>query len=148
MHTMKLLSIGKIKTPWIAEGCKLYLGRLKHSCELKEQVIAAGEGKEEQEKVLKVLEKTEGMIVVLDERGKNLSSPEFAAWIGKQRNIGTSVTFVIGGAYGLDDRIRSKAHLLLSLGRMTLPHELCKLVFLEQLFRAHAILVGSGYHHG
>ena len=57
------------------------------------------------------------------------------------------MTFVLCGAYGADERVVSKAHLVLSLSRMTLPHELCKLVFVEQLYRAHAILTGSGYHH-
>lgn len=84
---------------------------------------------------------------MLDDCGKQFSSPEFAQWIGTQRDNGRKITFVLGGAYGLDDRIRSKAKLVLSLSRMTLPHELCKLVFLEQLYRVHTILAGSGYHH-
>jgi 23S rRNA (pseudouridine1915-N3)-methyltransferase len=145
--TITLLTIGKVKIPWVKEGCTFYLKRLQHSCKVVERVLAAGEQEEEREKVRRALENVEGMIVVLDERGKNLSSPELAHWIGKQKDIGMSMTFVLGGAYGLDDRIRAKAHLVLSLGRITLPHELCTLVFLEQLYRAYTILAGSGYHH-
>ena len=86
-------------------------------------------------------------IVVLDERGKELMSEDFARFIEDERDIGTPITFVIGGAYGLDDTIRSKAQLVLSLGKMTFPHELAKLLLLEQLFRADSILRRSGYHH-
>ena len=97
--------------------------------------------------MLKALEKVEGAIVVLDETGREMWSTEMASWISSKRDTGTPIAFVIGGAYGLDEKIRSKAHLVLSLSRMTLPHELCKLFFLEQLFRAHAIIAGTGYHH-
>ncbi len=147
MHRLILLSVGKIKTRWIKDGCELYAERLGHFCDLTERVLGAGEEQEERQKIIGVLEKTDGVIVALDEKGKEFSSSEFAVWTRKQRDSGLSVIFVLGGAYGLDDRIRSKATLVLSLSRMTLPHELCKLVFLEQLYRAQTILVGSGYHH-
>lgn len=147
MHRITLLSVGKIKTPWIKDGCELYVERLSHLCDLTERVLSAGEEKEERQKILDALEKTDGVIIALDDKGKEFSSPEFASWISKQKDSGQSLTFVLGGAYGLDDRIRAKATLTLSLSRMTLPHELCKLVFLEQLYRAHSILAGSGYHH-
>lgn len=147
MHCLTLLSVGKIKTSWITEGCELYIDRLKHSCDFSEKILSAGTKEEENDRVLKALEKVEGLIVVLSHRGKEHSSEEFASFIAKQRDIGKSVTFVISGAYGSDDRVLGKAHVVLSLSRMTLPHELCKLFFLEQLFRAHAILAGTGYHH-
>jgi 23S rRNA (pseudouridine1915-N3)-methyltransferase len=147
MHKITLLSVGKVKTAWIKDGCELYADRLSHFCDLSERVLNAGEEKEERQKIVDVLEKTTGVIVALDDKGKEFSSTEFASWVGKQRDHGQAVTFVLGGAYGLDDRIRTKSNLVLSLSRMTLPHELCKLVFLEQLYRAHAILAGSGYHH-
>ncbi len=147
MHKITLLSVGKVKTPWIKDGCELYSDRLSHFCDLTERVLHAGEEKEERQKIFDALEKTHGVIVALDDKGKEFSSIDFASWIGKQRDSGQSLTFVLGGAYGLDDRIREKANLVLSLSRLTLPHELCKLVFLEQLYRAHTILTGSGYHH-
>lgn len=147
MHRITLLSVGKVKTSWIKDGCAVYAERLGHSCDFSERVVSAGEEKEERQKIFDALEKTEGVIVALDDKGKEFSSIEFASWIGKQKDNGQSVTFVLGGAYGLDDRIRAKATLVLSLSRMTLPHELCKLVFVEQLFRAQSILTGTGYHH-
>lgn len=147
MHRITLLTVGKIKTSWIKDGCDVFIKRLSHSCDFSERILGAGNEKEERQKILDVLVKTDGIIVALDEKGKELSSTEFASWVGKQRDNGQSVLFVLGGAYGLDDRIRAKATLVLSLSRMTLPHELCKLVFLEQLYRAHEIMKGSGYHH-
>lgn len=147
MQKISLISVGKIKTPWINDGCSLYIDRLGHFCDLTQRVLGAGDEKEERQKILDALEKTNGVIVALDDKGKQFSSTEFASWVGKKKDKGTTLTFVLGGAYGLDDRIRSKATIVLSLSRMTLPHELCKLVFLEQMYRAQTILAGSGYHH-
>lgn len=147
MHRIRVLSVGAIKTPWILQGCTQYIDRLRHSCEFLERVIASGSPKEEEVKILAALQKTEGVIVILDERGKTKTSQDFALWISKQRDRGTPITFVIGGAYGLTDAVRARGSLVLSLSPMTLPHELCQLVFLEQLYRAHTILAGTGYHH-
>lgn len=147
MHRLSLITIGKIKTSWIEEGCSLYSERLKSQCQFKETILSVGSKEEENGRIAKALEKAEGTIVVLDDKGKEFSSEEFSSWTQKRRDIGDALTFVIGGAYGLDDFVRSRANLVLSLSRMTLPHELCKLLFLEQLFRVHSILQGSGYHH-
>ena len=125
----------------------MFIDRLKKQCDFSERILTAGTKEEENERLLAALEKIDGVIVVLDERGKEFLSTEFATWIGRKRDIGDSITFVLGGAFGLDDRVRSKATLVLSLSRMTFPHELCKLVFLEQLYRAQSIMAGSGYHH-
>ncbi len=147
MHKISLVSVGNIKTRWIKEGCEVYAERIGHSCDCSERILSAGSESDEHGRLLAALEKTTGFIVMLDERGKEFSSTEFATWIGKKKDIGSSVTFVLGGAYGLGDRVRSKASLIMSLSRMTLPHELCKLMFLEQLYRAQTILEGRGYHH-
>lgn len=147
MQKISLLSVGKIKTSWIREGCEIFADRIAHSCDFSERVLSAGSKEEENDRMLKALEKLKETIVVLSHRGKEHSSEEFAAWISKQRDQGRPVLFVLSGAYGADERVLSKAHLILSLSRMTLPHELCKLMFLEQLYRAHTILEGRGYHH-
>ncbi len=147
MHRISLLSVGKIKTPWINEGCELFIERLSHFCDFSERIVNAGEPANEHKKISEALEKTEGIIVLLDETGDEMSSKKFAEWIGKKKDSGTPVTFVLGGAYGVDAKIREKATMTLRLSAMTFPHELCKLVFLEQLYRAHTILEGRGYHH-
>ena len=86
------------------------------------------------------------MLVALDERGKHLSSVDFAKWLGKQQDAARDVAFVIGGDEGLAEAVRAKAGLVLSLSAMTLPHRLARLVLLEQVYRAFSILRGEPYH--
>jgi len=83
-------------------------------------------------------------VVVLDERGAAHSSEEFAAFLEQRRQGGRDVCFVVGGPFGT--RLERHDHVL-SLGPMTLPHQLARVVLLEQLFRAHKILAGEPYHH-
>ncbi len=86
-------------------------------------------------------------LVVLDERGKNLSSPEFAQMIGQWRDEGVQdLAFVIGGADGLDESLRAAAARSLSFGRMTWPHMMVRALLAEQLYRAQSILAGHPYH--
>jgi 23S rRNA (pseudouridine1915-N3)-methyltransferase len=87
--------------------------------------------------------------VALDERGKPLSSLDFAARLGAWRDQGIAdLAFLIGGADGLADQVRQKAQLVLSLGTMTWPHLLARGMLLEQLYRAQQILAGHPYHRG
>ncbi len=93
--------------------------------------------------------RTPPFLVLLDSRGKSLSSESFAAWLGQQRDTGRqSIAFAIGPASGWSEDARQKAGLLLSLGPMTLPHQLARVVLLEQLYRAFTILTGHPYHSG
>ena len=93
--------------------------------------------------------KTAPLLVLLDSRGKSFSSEAFAGWIGQQRDSGRqAIAFAIGPASGWSEDARAKAGLLLSLGAMTLPHELARVVLLEQLYRAFTILSGHPYHSG
>jgi len=87
--------------------------------------------------------------VLLDSRGKQMSSESFAGWIGARRDEGVQhIVFAIGPADGWSEQARSSARLLLSLGQMTLAHSLARLVMAEQIFRAYAILTGHPYHSG
>ncbi|PWE29331.1 23S rRNA (pseudouridine(1915)-N(3))-methyltransferase RlmH [Maritimibacter sp. 55A14] len=86
-------------------------------------------------------------VCVLDERGKLMSSPEFAALLARWRDGGRGdAAFVIGGADGLDPALRARADVALSLGRMVWPHMLARVMLTEQLYRAASILAGSPYH--
>jgi 23S rRNA (pseudouridine1915-N3)-methyltransferase len=88
-------------------------------------------------------------LVLLDAHGRQLSSEELARWIGRQRDEGRQrIVFAIGPADGWTDGDRERARLLLSLGPMTLPHELARVVLSEQLYRAFTILAGHPYHTG
>ncbi len=87
-------------------------------------------------------------VVLLDERGKELSSRELAALISERARSATGrLVFLVGGPFGVADEVRTRARQVLSLSRMTLPHELARVVLLEQLYRAWTILRGEKYHH-
>ena len=94
----------------------------------------------------RLLERSTGTIVALDERGRPLATDAFAKWVADRRDRAEDTTFVIGGAFGLDDSVRKRAALVLSVAPWTLQHELARLVLAEQLYRAGTILRGEPYH--
>ena len=144
-----LLWIGKTKEPYIREGIKKYLTFLKSYTsitviELKEekgrlpvQVIKEREGQ-------RILDKTHNYIV-LDERAQLYSSLEFAEFIKKNSNL--PLMFVIGGPFGLSDSVKNKARTRISLSPLTFTHEMTRLIFLEQLYRAFTIINNKSYHY-
>ncbi len=87
-----------------------------------------------------------GELIACDERGATMTSAEFAQWLGRVRDAAGAVTFVIGGAFGLDDALRARATRLLAVAPWTLPHEMARLVLTEQLYRAGTVLRGEPYH--
>ncbi len=93
--------------------------------------------------------KTAPVLVLLDSRGKQMSSEEFAEFLDKHQQRGTQhLWFAVGGADGFSEEARKAAATQLALGKMTLPHELARVVLLEQLYRAFTILKGHPYHTG
>jgi len=90
-----------------------------------------------------------GRVVALNENGNQFTSPEFARWLDAEQNRGTRMlTFVIGGPEGLSTMVTDKAHLILSMGRMTWTHEMCRVLLLEQVYRALCIVRRIPYHKG
>lgn len=86
-------------------------------------------------------------LCVMDERGRNMTSPDFAQWMARLRDTGTQdIAFVIGGADGIDPSLRAESHSALSFGQMVWPHMLARVMLTEQLYRAASILAGSPYH--
>lgn len=147
MHKITLITFGRIKNASLKDSCDEFVKRLSKYCDLENVILSAGKKEEENKRAVAFLEKFSGTIVALDEAGKEYSSSGFASWLAKQKDAGMSIAFLIGGAYGLDDEIKDRAQLVLSLGTMTFPHELAQLMFLEQLYRAHNTLAGGSYHH-
>lgn len=94
----------------------------------------------------RLLERATGRIVALDERGRSMATAAFAVWMQGQRERAEDTSFVIGGAYGLDADVRSRAAMVLSLSPLTLPHEMARMVLAEQLYRAGTIHRGEPYH--
>lgn len=153
---LTILNVGRVRQQFIKAGEEEYAKRLKGTpcaIELVELSLDAPESLSpdvvrEREGV--ELEKRLGrfdFVVMLDERGSQLSSESFAQLIeGWMRDGIRSVAFVIGGAFGFSDGVRSKADYLLSLSKFTLPHQLARLVLVEQIYRAHTLIRGISYH--
>jgi 23S rRNA (pseudouridine1915-N3)-methyltransferase len=111
------------------------------------------EGFRTEEAMLEWLERQKGrtptLAVLLDRRGRQMSSEAFAGWLGARRDKGSQhIVFAVGGASGWSEAAHKKAQLLLSFGPMTLAHALARLVMAEQLYRAFTILTGHPYHSG
>jgi 23S rRNA (pseudouridine1915-N3)-methyltransferase len=88
------------------------------------------------------------IVVLLEERGKEVSSVQFSQFIQQRLNSGCkTVLFLIGGAYGFSEELYPRANFTLSMSKMTFPHKLARLLFVEQLYRAFTILKGEPYHH-
>lgn len=154
MHKVTLLTVGRLKSSWIAEGCSEFLERLRPSFKLtvteippSRQKDADKQRQEESEQILHALQKEKGDIFLLDEQGERMGSKQFSVFLGKAADMGIPLTFIIGGAYGVTDQIRTLVRGSIRLSDMTLTHEMSRLLFLEQLYRAAEIRKGSGYHH-
>ena len=86
-------------------------------------------------------------VILLDEHGKEYRSVEFASWMEKQMSSGRDLVFVVGGPYGFSQEVYGRANGLISLSQMTFSHQMVRLVFVEQIYRAMTILRGEPYHH-
>ncbi|MBQ7452720.1 MAG: 23S rRNA (pseudouridine(1915)-N(3))-methyltransferase RlmH [Clostridia bacterium] len=154
MVKIKIIAVGQEKDKNIKPITSEYYKRLSRWAEVQEIFVSEGKARNEGEiKVAKatekdaILSKVEGFVVVLDRRGKMLSSEEFADKLSLAMTSGNSViSFVIGGSNGLDDEVIKSASLVISFGNMTLPHELMRAVLGEQIYRAFTIMNKIAYH--
>lgn len=153
---IRVIAAGKIKGKYIKEVTADYLERVKkytqvEIVEIKDEPIFDEKEREiliEKEglKLLKLI-KDEDYTICLDEKGKSFSSLMFASLIGEKQISGIkTVNFLIGGALGLSENVKKKCSLILSLSHFTFPHQLVRVILLEQLYRAFTILKGEPYH--
>lgn len=156
---MRILAVGRLKDKFYKDGCAEYEKRLRayggftiHEVDdapAPARLSAAeqlGVKQAEGEKLLKLL-RPQDAVIVLDGRGKRMSSPQLADWIASMRVSGKpGMAFLIGGSLGHGDAVMQRADLVLTLSDMTLPHALARLVLIEQLYRAEKILRGETYH--
>lgn len=150
--SIRILAIGKRHDSWVSDGIERYQKRLKQPF-LVEWVLlphSAREGlaarQEESERLLSRLNNRE-YVVLLDEKGKLHDSPQLSHLLTEQLESSTPVTIIIGGAYGVDDTIHSRANVVWSLSPLVFPHQLVRLILIEQLYRAQEIAQGNPYHH-
>ncbi len=151
-----LLTMGKTDIRWVAEGLEMYSSRLVHYVpfSVKELPELKGTGslrpeqikQKEGEALLKAIKPTD-TVILLDERGEEFTSKQFAERMGKYLQAGKDVVFVVGGAYGFSPSMYERAQAKLSLSKMTCSHQLVRTVFAEQLYRAFTILKGEPYHN-
>jgi 23S rRNA (pseudouridine1915-N3)-methyltransferase len=140
---LRIAWLGKAKEPAIQTLTDEYLKRLSHYAD------AQGIALKDESALLKLRGRQPSTLVLLDTRGKQLSSEEFAQFLGNHQDRNPSpLMFAVGPANGFTAQTRQEANLLLSLGKMTLAHELARVVLLEQLYRAFTILKGHPYHLG
>jgi 23S rRNA (pseudouridine1915-N3)-methyltransferase len=148
---LTVISIGKDRSGLFAPGVQEYAKRLSHVSklellELPESKRSGVAGKADEALAILSKLKSTDTLIALDERGRSLGSVAFAKWLEQPQSQGRHVVCVIGGDEGLDDTVRARAQLTLSLSAMTLPHRLARLVLMEQLYRAFSILRGEPYH--
>jgi 23S rRNA (pseudouridine1915-N3)-methyltransferase len=137
----RLVAVGRMKNAALRAACDDYIDRLRHYTRVEEREV------KDEARVLGAV--PEGSrLVALTRRGEEWTSGQLAEWAGRWDMEGRDITFAIGGADALPDDVLRKADRLWSLGRLTLPHELARVVVCEQLYRAHTIRRGEPYHRG
>lgn len=154
---IEVAAVGRRAAKYIEEGLEMYLTRLKRYVPYKLTLIPdvknAGrisEGEQKEAEGLAILQRIQpsDRVILLDERGKLYTSEEFAAHLEKLMATGLKrVMFVIGGPYGFSPAVYERADAMLSLSKMTFNHEMVRLFFTEQIYRAMTILRGEPYHH-
>ena len=151
-----LILVGKTVNKHFVAGINDYAGRIVHympfdivtipelrqTKSLSEEQQKAAEG----ELILKQIQPSD-TVVLLDEHGKELRSVEFARWLAQRQQTARRLVFVIGGPYGFSPDIYARANEPLSLSRLTFSHQMVRLVFTEQVYRACTIIKGEPYHH-
>ena len=149
--------IGKTAFPYLNEGMKIYEKRLKRYLSYQTLILPDAKNanklpseklkEKEGELVLKKLNSTD-LLILLDERGKQYSSIEFSNFMEKKLFSGKKrMIFLVGGAFGFSDEIYRRANEKISLSKMTFSHQMIRVFFMEQLFRAMTILKNEPYHN-
>ncbi len=154
---INLIVIGKTHKKFLVEGEAEYFKRIKRYC--KTEIIVIPDIKNAKNKSEDQLKEEEGNLilskienadftVLLDEKGEQFTSVQFSRWIQKEMNKGPKkINFIVGGPYGFSEKVYQKANAKISLSKMTFSHQMIRMLFLEQLYRAFSILKNEPYHH-
>jgi len=153
---IKFIVLGKTSFPYLKDGIEIYTKRLKHYTKLQYLEVHVKIPKSANESEVKKLEykalskhiSSTDKIILLDENGKKHTSLTFSKWIENQQLTNTkNLTFIVGGPYGFDTELITQAQGKISLSEMTFSHQMIRVFFLEQIYRAFTILKGEPYHH-
>lgn len=152
-----LIVIGKTDAGYVRSGIEEYEKRLKHYVTFEMRIIPdikqaknlteKQQKEQEGELILKCLEESD-RVVVLDEKGKEFTSKGFSDFLAQKMLAGVKrVVFVVGGPYGFSEKVYQRAQEKIALSQMTFSHQMVRMIFLEQLYRAFTIIKGEAYHH-
>lgn len=149
---MKIIAIGKKHEKWVLNGIELFEKRLKKPFNLSWDILPHSnfaEEKAREEETQRILAKIKpsDFVILLDERGKNISSPELAKMLSNGFVNSQNFVIVIGGAFGVADELRQRANFVWSLSKLVFPHQIVRLILVEQIYRAQEISSGGKYHH-
>ena len=149
---IKIITVGTLKEKYLQEAIKEYSKRLQKYTNL-EIIEVKDEGMVEPQKAIEIesskIEKylnNKDYVITLEIEGKEYSSPEFAEKIRNTLIENSNITFIIGGSYGLSDSIKERSNMHLSFSKMTFPHQLFRVILLEQIYRAYKINNNESYH--
>ena len=140
-----IVCVGKIRAPF-QDDVAHYERLLGRHARLETVELPESDPEREGTAILKRIP-ADAYVCVLDREGRTATSESLARFLDERRAGGRDVSFVIGGPFGLSESVRERADQRISLGKITLPHQLARVVLLEQLFRAHKILLGQAYHY-
>ena len=159
MNSVEVIAVGSVHKGFLDDGCREYMKRLKglfrfEMTELSEQRLVQDDDQgimkvieAEGEKIMKALEKKQdAFVVAMCIEGKQVSSEGLAAKLKELEPKGKHMVFIIGGSYGLSDTVKKRADMKLSMSEMTFPHQMARLMLLEQIYRAGTINAGIKYH--
>jgi 23S rRNA (pseudouridine1915-N3)-methyltransferase len=154
--SFRLIQTGKTKFPYLDEGIGDYFTRINHYVKFEILTIPdiknskkmnPGEMcRKEGTEMLRYIRNSD-FLILLDENGKKMDSGNFADYIRKKSDSGKNMTWMIGGAYGFSDEVKKRADDMISLSALTFSHQMVRLIFLEQVYRAFTIIKGEPYHH-
>lgn len=149
---LKIITVGKKHESWVKEGIERYQKRLRAPYDVVWVLLphSRHEGdkarQEESQTILSRL-KTDDVVILLDETGQLFNSVKMAEEVHERLVHSSSVVLIIGGAYGVDESVHARASLVWSLSPLVFPHQLVRLVLVEQIYRMQTISAGGAYHH-
>ncbi len=150
--SIRIITVGKRHEAWVVEGINRFAKRLKKPYDVEFIFVphtTAGEqrSRDEESAAIGKQLRAQDHVILLDERGEQCTSPQLANRLQRLFDTSHRVVFIIGGAYGVNESLRARANTVWSLAKLVFPHQLVRLMVVEQIYRAQEISAGRPYHH-
>jgi len=149
---IRIISIGKKPSAWLKQGLEGYQKRLKRPFNVKWSILPNSPSKglksrQDEAKSIIGLLNSDDYVILLDESGKNIDSVALSRLMENQLNKSKNIAFIIGGSYGVDESVFRRADYIWSLSKLVFPHQIVRLLLIEQIYRAQEISNNRPYHH-